>query len=493
MELDPPTSLATRIMIRGKHVLPFLLCFVFSGWATLLAQPGNVCESAIPITNVIDFCSGPNGFSNVSYNAAPFTAPDCFQDASNDMWFSFEAIATDVVITVNGASGPGGGGTLQNPEVALLLGDCAGPISTIQCQTSSSNNNFVELNRGSLVPGQTYLFRIDGANSTGSFELCVNNFSPPADTSSDCMTASLLCDTSPFSVQQVVGGGFDNDEAGDTCLDFPFDDPDAPTESSSAWYTWIADNNGLLEFTLVPNNPGDDLDFIVYELPNGVGDCSDKIPIRCMASGDFEFPSPCMGPTGLRIGSTDEVETIGCEEPGKDNFLAPIQQVTGQAYALLINNFTNTGGGFNISFGGDAEFFGPEADFVSSEEVICAGEIITFTNTSTPGTGNLINYVWVFGAGSVPNSAVGPGPHTVTYNRPGDITVALTIESTLGCVISEFKQGFITVEPCCETRNEISVTSTNTDLDCAEDTDGIIDVTAVSNFPPSDQLKSNGG
>lgn len=74
------------------------------------------------------------------------------------------------------------------------------------------------LSRG-LIVGLDYYIRVDGVNSTtGTFQLCINNFNPPALPGQDCKTAGVLCDKSPFVVQKVSGGGMDIDEANNSCL-----------------------------------------------------------------------------------------------------------------------------------------------------------------------------------------------------------------------------------------------------------------------------------
>ncbi len=46
---------------------------------------------------------------------------------------------------------------------------------------------------------------------------------------------------------------------------------------------------------------------------------------------------------------------------------------------------------------------------------------VVYTSTSL----NASNYSWTFGTGSVPNSAIGPGPHTITYTTGGSKNVRL--------------------------------------------------------------------
>ncbi|MEM7101549.1 MAG: gliding motility-associated C-terminal domain-containing protein [Bacteroidota bacterium] len=458
----------------------FCLTAFFILFATVaFAQPSNEeCDSATPISDPSNWCSEVNAFTNVGATASGFGPAGCFTNNSHDVWFSFVAVATDVNVTINGASGAGGGGTLNQPEVALYTGSCSGTLNNIQCQTDDGLNNIVELYRGSLVVGQTYWIRVDGRNdNTGSFQLCIQNYNPQTEPGSDCIAASILCDQSPFSVASVVGPGSDPDEAGgSSCLG----GLGGNSESNSTWFTWTAATTGTLEFTLTPTNPADDLDFVVYELPSGVLNCSDKIERLCMAAGDFNFPSPCMGPTGLRASSTDTSEPPGCGG-GNDNWLAPLDMVQGTSYALLVNNFTSTGNGFSIEFGGSGDFLGPEVDFNNSPAQICAGEAMTFTDNSSFALGSIIGWEWNFGVGAMPQTASTQGPHNVFYDTPGTKFVTLTIETSLGCILTEIET--VIVEPCCNSLNPLVASFDSQDVLCADNLDGSIDLSVSSNFP----------
>lgn len=69
----------------------------------------------------------------------------------------------------------------------------------------------------------------------------------------------------------------------------------------------------------------------------------------------------------------------------------------------------------------------PETDFFASKTSgIIENEVITFTDHST---GVIDNYAWEFGTDAVPSSAIGKGPHMVSYSTTGFKTVSLTTSS----------------------------------------------------------------
>ena len=453
------------------NLLPFLA----------FAQPSNnECLSAIQLVSVSNYCSPPGAFTTVGATVSPGASPFCFPPAlAGDVWFSFVAQATDVSITVIGNTPANPGGTLEDPQFAIYAGNCAN-LTEIQCASDGFNANIAETFAGPLVVGETYYIQIDARNGNqGTFQLCVNNFNAIPDPNSDCPTGVVLCDKSPFTVESLVGAGVITDEVdGSTCIQ---------TEFSSAWYKWTCQDPGTLTFTLFPNNPSDDLDFAIYELPD-FDNCSNKILLRCMASGEnvgqpFSTWEPCTGPTGLSTASTDIVEYPGCAS-GDDNFIAALNMEAGKSYALIVNNFSNTGSGFSITFGGTGTFLGPEADMLVAPELQneCDIDTVYFTDNSMMPPGFTGTYNWFFGAGANPATATGLGPHQIVYNSFGHKSIVLQIVTDQGCIVTEVRN--IYIEPCCDpaTALDINLISAD-DPDCYEEPTGSISVAGSSGSP----------
>lgn len=459
------------------------------------AQPSNdECHNPIPLPISSNWCSPLAAYTNVGATASTFSLPTCFSNSTGDVWFSFVAVGTDLNVTINGNQAPTPGGTLLRPQVALYSGTCTsigGSLSHLQCRNATSNNNIVDLYKGALVIGQTYLLRVKGnQGSTGTFQICAQNYNAPALPGSDCNTASILCDKSSFVVQSVTGAGLDPNEAASSCLGGLVGN----SESNSTWFKWTCDQSGPLTFALSPNNLSDDLDFVLYELPNGINNCAGKTIIRCMAAGEDPnlYPTPCHGPTGLRAASNDVIEPSGCSQ-GQDSWLSPANLVSGRSYALLINNFTSTGNGFQIDFGGTATFQGPVADFtVSAPATNCASESWTFTDNSSFAFGNIANWTWTFGTGASPATANTQGPHTITYNTPGQKAVVLSVETNEGCLVTHVV--LLQVDSCCQTLNALQYTAASTDVLCRDNPDGTATLTpSTSHLTPYSYTWSTGG
>ncbi|MEM9917700.1 MAG: gliding motility-associated C-terminal domain-containing protein [Bacteroidota bacterium] len=481
------------LSIKHRFFSPLLLFFCCLAALPAFAQPVNdECEGAIDIGDPTDYCSGTQGFDNRQATASGFDPATCWTDDSHDLWFKFTARFTSVTVLVNGFSGQASGGSLREPQIALYGGDCSGTINELECQRDDDRNHIIEMGQDGLIPGEEYLIRVDGMRDRrGTFELCVRNFNPPAVASSDCSTAAVLCDKSTFIVPNLEGGGLDDTELDDADC-FSNGAPDITNEFNSVWFKWTCDQSGTLTFALTPLNPIDDLDFVLYELPGGLEDCDSKEVLRCMAAGENPvlFPSPCHGPTGLNTTANDVSEPAGCNQ-GQDNWVRQVDMEAGRSYALGINNFTESGNGIQISFGGTGTFVGPVADFTSAPaDEVCYGGSVSFSDASSFELGSIVRWDWNFGIDADPASATGPGPHEVNWTSNGPKAIVLEVETNRGCVITEIKT--IQVIPCCEDVNAISATAIPTDVLCFDSDDGQIDLTATSNVAITDYLWSNG-
>ncbi len=407
--------------------------------ASAAAPANDHCSKATKLADVTNWCSSPRQYTNEGATPSGADNPVCFPsyltDPDNDVWFQFTAVATTVNVSVIGAIRDNPKGTLQFPQMALYRGNCGG-LLVVACISDSRGYNIVETFVTGLSVGGTYYIRVDGRNGKrGSFQLCTNNFNPVPSPSSDCSSAVVLCDKSSFTVPSVLGAGNNKVEiTSGTCLQ---------EESSSAWYKWTCANSGTLSFTLRPVNPADDLDFAVFLLPNGVNDCTSKIPLRCMAAGEnveqpYAFWAKCTGSTGLRSTSSDLVEERGCDE-ASDNFLAPILMEAGKSYVLIVNNYHNTGNGFSIEFGGTGTFVGPKAHFTVSKLTIEKNQPLTIKNASE-FSGGISGWEWNFGVGASPQTATGSGPHTVKYNSKGKKSISLSIKTGNGCKVTKVRE-----------------------------------------------------
>jgi gliding motility-associated-like protein len=443
-------------MMRNHYTLAVL--FFALSLNTLFAQANDECSGATVISDPTDFCSPIPGESNVFATASPQPFPSCFANLQADVWYTFTATAPELVVIVRGFSPANPTGTMQAPQVALYSGDCNN-LTEIACAFDNTFTNVLPLTANNLVVGQQYYIRID-AIIPGDFQFCIKNQAGLMQVSGDCPTADIICSKDQYTVESVFGPGNDPNEVGDAlCFQ------GLAGETTSAWIVFTAATNGTLEFTLTPLDPIDDLDFVVYRLPNGPGDCTGKDVERCMAAGDFTPVSPCMGPTGLNATATDIAQPPGCA-PGQDNFLRFMNLTAGTTYALWVNNFTTPGNGFTIDWGGTAQFQGAaNAEFASdvTDPLLCLGEDITFSDSSSVQNGTIESWIWDFGNGAAPDSAFVQGPVTVQYTTTGPKTVILTVVTNEGCVAQD--TAFFFVQICCN----VDITDVEVQPGCPDD------------------------
>lgn len=453
---------------------------ILSVCVTLLsAQVNNdECVYAHFIPDVENYCSEPLEFSNDGATASAQTRPSCWPQftTTNDVWFSFVPKNLGALIQLTGLT-ISEEGTLISPALAIYSGDC-NSLTEVGCNSVLIGDNVIEFTISDLTIGRLYYIRVDGRDDNiGSFKLCINTFSPIKAPESDCVDGVILCNKDEFFVEKIEGVGNDNNEVSGTCIQ---------EELASVWYRWTCKDAGSLSFTITPNNKPDDIDFAVYELTAGLDGCGSKRPLRCMASGETigssaDFNSPCFGATGLSLTSTDLQEDPGCQ-PGNDNFVKFLDMEAGVSYALVINNFSQSGSGFNISWGGTGTFLGPDASFITEAEgAFECDKTINFYNQSTSETDPIINYSWSFGDGATPGTEQNEDTVSVVYSSFGNKTAAIIVESLRGCIVTEVVDFY--VEPCCQDTTTLDVSAIARDLICFDTDDGQIEASGTAGSP----------
>ncbi len=408
-----------------KIILLYLFILAYlPGFAQAPSNDNCSASEARRISNVFNYCSADQEFTTV--NAA-----------GNDVWFQFTALRSDVNISVTGAGNTGG--TLQAPTIDLYQSCSAGIVSS-----SITTNNVTTIYKGGLIIGNTYYFRISGSN-TGTFKLCLNNYTPILKPGQDCSTASVLCSKETFTQTDVAGPGANPNEAAGTCLG-SFDLAIA-SEQNSAWYKWTAANNGSLTFTITPT-ANDDIDWVLYDL--GVnGDCSKVTAanaIRCNAGRGVDCVAPALRyiKTGLNMTSTDLNENGGCQE-GQDGFVKFVDMQQGHVYALLVNNFDRGNNGFNIEFGGSGQFLGPTAKIDLTKIQPCT--VNQNFNFNAQGSTGYTRLEWTFGEGASPATSSLVKPPAVTYATQGFKTAVLQLFNDEGCSVVATESFLVGLKP----------------------------------------------
>lgn len=437
--------------------LSFIVIFTLTG--TLFAQ-GDDCSTALQLTNVSNYCSGAAFYTNGGSTVGTWGNPTCFgATTTEDVWFQFTATGTDALISVGGS---GNGGTMLNPSVAIYNGDCTTGVFEQGCASASFGSGIVQLYEGAMLQGNVYYIRVSTTQANeGSFELCVNNYTPSANPGADCGGAAFLCNQNPVSVGTLSGGGLDNDEPeSNSCLENAF----GADEGNSSWFYWTCGNSGTFTIDITPLNPMDDIDFIVYQL-NSANPCGPRTILRCNSSSCLN----ANGSTGLSLTDFDITEDPNCD-PGENAYCQFINMTAGTSYAILVNNFS-ANMGFTVNFGGTGTFQGPNPNIVANPVSICAGSSVDFNGSTSTNVAGGLN--WNFSNGGSQAAAAGAGPHTITYSNPGTYTAILNGTDFAGCTSTESVT--ITVNPIplaptvtaqtyCQNASSNSLTAVGTNL-----------------------------
>jgi gliding motility-associated-like protein len=391
-------------------------------------------KDAKVLNDITGYCSGDAEHSNIDATASGFQKAFFWLSTGKDIWYKFTAQKTDINITVTGKTNTSSSNTLIAPLIAIYTYD--GTTLTEMIGSMATSNNLTTAYKGGLNVGTEYYVRISAEqNNTGTFKLCINNYTPAIKPGQDCATASLLCSKETISESNITGAGNNNVETAGSCISI---------ESNAAWYKWTAANNGTLTFSITPASNTDDIDWVLYDLgPNG--DCSKVIPInaiRC-ATGSGINCTPSYFITGLNLTSTDVTEQTGCPA-GQDGWLKYVDMIEGHTYALLINNFSNGNNGFTLSFGGTGEFVGPDAQISVDNDYLCSeNQSYTFS----AATDNSRTLTWDFGTGASISQATGPGPHLITYSSLGQKNVSLKATNTLDCSVISYYNLYVSRTP----------------------------------------------
>ena len=131
--------------------------------------------------------------------------------------------------------------------------------------------------------------------------------------------------------------------------------------------------------------------------------------------------------TGFTLGSTFGTTTVPAG--GTTTFSVTFSPTANASYTGNLSFGTNDcdEAAFNFQLNGIGVTNPPVAGFSPSATVICAGQTVTFTNSST----NATSYSWNFGAGATPSTSTDANP-TVTFNTLGTYTAVLTATNSFG-------------------------------------------------------------
>ncbi|HSH65544.1 MAG TPA: hypothetical protein VLB84_07045, partial [Bacteroidia bacterium] len=313
------------------------LFVLFYLWIITWNVKSQVACNATLLKDITEFCSKNAEYTNAGTSSSGIGIGYCWSDktTTQEIWYKFNAIGTDIAISVSGDVGKG---TIVNPCISLYTGDCTAktPFTEMAC-TDFGKKNTTELYYAGLTPGIAYYIRIASTvANAGTFTLCVNNTTPTANPGADCSGAVKLCNKNQVSVPGLHGAGVNpNEPEANTCM---YLDPKlGNSERNSCWYYWVCDKSGTLTFDLTPTIGTNDIDFNLYTITKGTDVCKNRKIERCSATAKIIGN----GSTGLNMTETDVAEpaTLTLPDNSPSNcYVKYLDMVSGTTYALLINN-----------------------------------------------------------------------------------------------------------------------------------------------------------
>ncbi len=227
---------------------------------SLTPATGSTCSTAV---------SGTTEAATASAETPPNTAPDGTND---DVWYSFVATAANHGIALSNLNG-----TSSDMAMAIYSGSCG---SLVLIQDSDPETMYVS----NLTPGQTYYIRVwtysDQADGYGSFDICVNTLTAPAN--DECATATPINGTSGM----VLGSNIVSSES-----QIPAScNSSSATASSDVWYSVTADFTGDINIELDQSN----LDAVMETFSGTCGnltqlDCTDGSNLTIAATAGTTY------------------------------------------------------------------------------------------------------------------------------------------------------------------------------------------------------------
>lgn len=162
--------------------------------------------------------------------------------------------------------------------------------------------------------------------------------SPGAPTVQDCLGAIPVCQPVYSTFFSYTGHGnvypeIHNNSVCPLCMD---------GEKNDVFYIITVQTDGILRFTLTPNNPDNDYDWSVFNMTNA--DCSEiytnalELQVSCNSYGNFGYN----GPTGI---NTALGNNSNCNGPGVGYgpaFNKDLTVFAGQTYVINISNWSTT-------------------------------------------------------------------------------------------------------------------------------------------------------
>lgn len=356
-----------------------------------LDQTGNACIDDSNTTATAD------GFSNACDAGA--LAP--LAPGGNEVWFTYVVNGPVNTITVV----PIGVNPAQKVSVTVINGNCSGGGTNV-CNTAPFSTDPATVAFTSSAGTQVW-FYVTALEGNGEFLACISSTNGFVSPGLSCNAATRLCNTYDFS---SPGSSQPGSSPTPSCFNSP---PVRPF-----WYKFTAGYTGPLEFTGFPTNVGG-FRWALYDITSGC-------PGTEMACNTIYDPF-------LPFGMSSSVSNCTGSP-----YCPPVIVSYGSTYALMIDDTSQNGSGFDFTWGYDVKMI-PTANFDVDSVLACGSLTADFSDNSIYNPSTLYNFN--YGDGSVPVSGSGASFNIPPHNYgPGTYLATLTLTDPTGCSHSFSRQ-----------------------------------------------------
>lgn len=263
------------------------------------------------------------------------------------------------------------------------------------------------------------------------------NVLPPGQPEQDACHALSLCGGKFYTPYSYQGTGLVSDLTSTPC--------GGQGEGNSMWLKITVATQGLIAFSIIPNDTTDDYDFAVLDITNkNCSSLSQNDVVRCNFNNNFPGSNP-MGIVGL---STNSNVTDVADGAFGGSFVEAINAEPGDTYLIMINNYgqdlTNTpSSGFIIDFSASTATFtenqGPAFDSIVRQ---CVSSSVTLNLTTQVSCNSIAPdgsdfYITPFVAidSAIGTNCLGSNGYT------GQVTIYFTAQAPVGNYILNARSG----------------------------------------------------
>ena len=386
-----------------------------------LDATGNIC-----ITSTNQFASG-DGYSNACDAGATLPLPP----GGHEVWFTYITSGPVNTITVT----PSGASPIQKASITVANGNCSVGGTNV-CNTATTNAANVSA-AFTATTGTQIWFSVTALVADGSFSLCINSTQGLVSPGINCASAVQVCNKVDFS---CPGSSINSSTVTPSCFN--------SATHREMWYKFTPGNTAPLEFTCTPTGIGG-FRWALYDISSGC-------PGTEIACNNIYNPSL---PFGLSASAANCNTTPFCP---------PVTVTSGKTYALMIDDTSESGSGFNMKWGTSLNML-PTAGFNVDSLSACGSLTLNVLDFSTYS--NQTTYTLDFGDGSPLVTGGGSGGAFIYPSHnfgPGTYYVKLTLNHPNGCSSSYTRQITVTPKPtasftvstntgCTDGTNPISV------------------------------------